>query len=667
MMLKRRKTSRSIHCAGLLISASLLTPACQSTIIKHADREVYRVIEDRQRAALGATSDVNIGPEAGEVSGAERMYSFNPRPTDSEIPESFRRPRAEEPGPLSDQPVRDNSNAQPQETSRSAASDNLPQNRVNPPSPFGDESKNGTGSKSDSSAGGASPGSTPSSATQPAASAAPEPEAAPLSASIFTQDQQAQVKVFDLSDALAYADHHARDVQDAKEDLFIAALALTLERHLWTPQFVASVQAEFADYGQVRDFDRAMTAVSNVAVTQKLPYGGQVTARIINNLMRDLGMHTTSGESGNIILEANIPLFRGAGRVAYESRYQAERDLIYAVRTYERFRRSFLVDAASRYFSLQQLKSAIENTNKSYESRKRDWEKADFINRMGQAKTIFEAPRAKSSFRQAEAALVSAKEQYASALDRFKIFVGMPVDELLDVLDQDADADAKALDDLLPEVDVATALDVALRYRLDLLNDADHVDDARRGVLVARNSLLPDLNASGSATMDTDATRLNSVSYNTERTTWVGMLELRMDDRKKERNAYRAALIATRKAERNHERSADTVRADVRRAIRRVGQQAKLREIQAANVEENEFRLKAARAQFDLGTTTNRDVVDAENDLLAARNELAGAIASYRVSILEFRRDTETLRVTDDGNWIRPQPPEPGDEELKRH
>ncbi len=575
--------ARELFGSTVVVLLISFASGCQSTIIRSADREVYRVVEDRQRASLGETSNVDIGPESGSVSGVERMYDFNPRPSDPNIPASFHHANNEQPVPPEDP-----SNQEP------AAQADLNENEG---------------------------------------------------------DRSPDIQTFGLRDVLLYADRRAREVQDAKEELFLAALDLTLERHLWTPQFVASVQAEFADYGQIRDFDRAMTAVSNVAVTQRLPFGGDVTARVINSLMRDLGVHTTSGESGNVIIEANIPLFRGAGRVAYESRYQAERELIYAVRTYERFRRSFLVNAASEYFNLQRLKSAVANTLKSYESRRNDWEKADFINRMGQSKTIFEAPRAKSSFRQAEAALVSAKEQYASALDRFKIFIGMPVGEPLDVIDQDADADASALDLLLPRVDVETAVDVALVRRLDLRNDADRVDDSRRQVLVAKNRILPDLNASGSATLDTDPDRLNSASYNTERTTWQGMLTLRMDDRKAERNAYRASLIATRKAERDFEQASDTVRADVRRAIRRVDQQTKLRAIQAANVEENEFRLLAARAQFDLGTTTNQDVVDAENDLLAARNDLAEAISAYRVAILQFRRDTETLRVTDDGLW----------------
>lgn len=469
--------------------------------------------------------------------------------------------------------------------------------------------------------------------------------------SIFGETEQSMVKTVGLREALSQAIRHSREIQDAKEALYLAALDLTLERHLWTPQFVASVQAEFADYGQVRDFDRAMTAVSNFAVSQRLPYGGEVTARVINTLMRDLGVHTTSGEPGNFILEANLPLLRGAGRAARESLYSAERDLIYAVRDFERFRRSFVVRVSAAYFNLQQLKMAITNTFVSYKNRKSDWERADFVAQMGQAKDVFEGPRVQSIFRQAEAELISSKEQYASALDRFKILIGLPVEDLLDVVDQNADEDAKSLDGLLPDVDIAQAVDVAVKFRLDLLNSADGVDDARRGVSVARNRILPDLDASGSVALDTDPERLNSASYNTERTTWRGSIELRMDDRFEERNAFRASLVALRRAEREYERATDEVRADVRAAVRRVAQQEIVRQIQAMSVQENEARVEAARAQYELGKITNRDVVEAENDLLNARNSQARALSQYRNAILEFRRDTETLRINDEGLW----------------
>jgi len=575
--------------AILLCSVAGGISACHQASVERTDRAVYSLIEDRQRAALGTTSAIHV--DAADVDSQRGgMYSFAPRPADPALPESFI-PREEE---------------RPEDTA---------------PAPPGQEP----------------------SAESPA-------EVAP---SIFTPEEESNAYVVGLVDTLAYAMRDARLLQDAREELYLAALDLTLERHLWTPQFVAAVQArgEQANLGAADNLESSFTAVSDVSLAQRLPYGGEISARVINTLVRDLERHVTSAESGNVILSANLPLLRGAGRVAYESRYAAERAMIYAVRTYERFRRSFLVDIAAAFFDLQRLKAAIRNSYTAYQARQRDWERADYINRMGRSPSIFEAPRAKSSLRQAEDSLVRSKEQYATALDRFKILIGMPVTELLDVVDQDADQASQSLDGLLPDVDVQTAVDVALEYRLDLLTSADQVDDARRGVIVDRNRILPDLDFIAGATFETDPAHLDSLSYNLERNAWHGALELRLDDRKTERNAYRAALLGLRRAQRSHEEFVDSVRADVRRALRTIAQQADLRQIQELNVDENEFRLEAARAQFALGKSTNQDVVDAENDLLAARNDYATAVAQYRNAILRFRLDTGTLRIDDEGKW----------------
>ena len=61
-----------------------------------------------------------------------------------------------------------------------------------------------------------------------------------------------------------------------------------------------------------------MAFTAEVAAFQRLPYGGDVTARVISNLVRDLKNRVTTGESGTMILEANVPLLRGAGRVAVD-------------------------------------------------------------------------------------------------------------------------------------------------------------------------------------------------------------------------------------------------------------------------------------------------------------------------------------------------------------
>jgi len=569
---------------------AVLSTGCHERLIRDTDQDVYSVIRHGQQAALGETTPVEVEPVQDTSGSPERMYTFAPRPLDSEVPAAFRKRRAttEEENA---EPLIDDAEGPPKE----------PQTVVE--------------------------GATPT----------------------YT---------FDLRQALAYASLHARDLQAQRELLYLAALDLTLERHLWTPQFSATLSSEYEDYEQDDVLDQTLSTVAEVAVRQRLPLGGEIAARAIASFVNDVNEHVTTGESGQLILEADIPLFRGAGRTAYEDRYRAERNLIYAVRSYERFRRRFLVDVARGYFDVQQRKTAIRNTRQSYRSRREVWEKAEFIERMGRSKTVFEAPRAKSSLRDAQVALARANEEFESEVDQFKILIGMPVTELLDVLDQADDKASEALDALLADVPLSEAAEIALKFRLDLLNVADSVDDARRGVGIAKNRILPDLDFTGRLVSNSDPNHLSVTTQTVERTSWTAGLELRIDDRRTEIHDYRRALIDMRAAQRDYEEYRDVVRADVRRALRQSTQTDQVRRIQALNVEENAIRLEAAKVQFDLGKQTNQDVVDAESDLLGAQNQYAAALAAYRRSILEFRLSTGTLRVAEDGSWVEPVPPD---------
>lgn len=600
---------------SLLVLCSAVQSGCLSGQVERTDGQVYQLIENRQNAVLGISHDskleetasVDVAPRAGD-------YSTNPRPIDTGIPEAFRTAGLED----VDEPADETADTAQEEDSSNQ-------------------------------------------------------ELIPIS--IFTEQEQPQVTQFNLQDAIRYAARNARELQGAKEELYLAALDLTLERHLWTPQFVASVEASYANRPDFEDpdrpgrmiQDRAMTTISELGVSQRLPYGGEVSARVIHTLVREVSDHVAQGETGQVILDANIPLLRGAGRSAntFEALLSSERSLVYAVRDYERFRRRFLVNIASDYFNLQQLKASIANTHSSYLNRHKDWEKADFIEKMGRSRTIAEAPRAKANFRGAEASLVSAKERYESALDRFKIRISMPVESLLDVLSQADDEVGAIVDRLVPNVSQSVAQETALLYRLDYLNSADRLGDLRRGLRIAKNRILPDLDLSGSMIADSDPEQMRSMSLREERLTWSGSILLSMDDRKSERNAYRRALIDRRKSQRDYEEQTDTVRAEVRRALRQITQQKSLRTIQEMNVAENDLRLQGARQQLELGRSrTNQDVVDAENDLLRAKNDLASAISDYRVAILAFRIATGTLRLTDSGRWVTEDVPEGFQEDL---
>ncbi len=453
-------------------------------------------------------------------------------------------------------------------------------------------------------------------------------------------------QVYALSEAITYALRHAREFQTEKEQLYLSALALSLERFLWTPQPFANLSYEFADYGQIRDFDRAMTAVAEAGASQRLPLGGEVTARVLATWMRDLGEHVTTAETGQMILEADIPLLRGAGRVALESRYQAERNLIYAVRVFERFRRAFVVDIAREYFSLLAVRAEIENARLSEQALYEEFKRSAALAATQRALQV-DADRAEFEYLQAQNAVVNATATYQTALDRFKIVLGMPAATQIDILDS-------AWDLVSPDVAEGQAIDTALRYRLDLLNDHDAVDDARRAVRIAENNLLPDFDFRGSVAMETKPNKKNVLAYNTERTTWRGAMALEIPvNRKVERNDYRTSLIDLRRSERNYDLRRDEVRVDVRDALRQLEQARLSMQIQAKNIVINQFRADQARELLRKSRLeSNRDVVEAEQGLLSARNRYAQAESDYRAAVLQFLLNTGTLRLDDGGRLL---------------
>jgi outer membrane protein TolC len=674
--------SRAIRfCFGCLGPALACLPGCQ-WFVNDADRQVYALVEKRELQSIGEAHPAPIGTPKVPIHVDKEAYAFVPHPVDSNVPESFQQ-TATQPALVAPatQPVLHIGTSQPAPV---GAGGTGPESRGQDVSPSHWATRASATSRPAGILGAAT--------TRPSSfSARPETQPAGVPPAVdgrgeppgpvehigitppplqvadtqpATTTQPA--RQISLQDALALAFQNAREFQTAKEDLYLAALALTLERHLWTPRPFGNIETQYANYGQIRNFDHAMATVAQVGVTQKLPLGGEVTARVVDNLMRDLTHHITSAETGAMILEANVPLLRGAGLVALEVRFQAERNLIYAIRTFERFRQEFAVSIAGDYFNLQQAKQQIENTRLSIKSDDQlvAWARARW--RTGWVNEL-DVQRAEQDRLRAISSEVSAVESYRSAMDRFKVRLTLPPETPLDVpLPEDSTAptsqpaslnDMHSLEDSLrmPDVSEEEAIRVATKYRLDLLNSLDAIDDAARGVANAENSLLPSLDATGSVRLDTDPNRLGTFKYNTERATWRGSLNLELPlDRVAERNLLRNRLIAKDRAQRGYENDKDLVVVDVRRAMRRVQQQQTLLQIQTINRDLAIKRRRAAQIRFQMGQIGNRDIVEAENELLSARDALASAQAQLRLAILQFRRDTGTLRVNDDGKWYEP-------------
>ena len=127
-----------------------------------------------------------------------------------------------------------------------------------------------------------------------------------------------------------------------------------------------------------------------------------------------------------LVVSATVPLLRGAGDVAREDLIQAERNLVYAARTFEDFRRAYLVSITRDYLQLVLSQQAIRNQQNSIEllqwlvNRTRALVEADKSNRS--IEIIADSPQ---FYRSSE---VQLDGEYAPRMTRFE-FRSMPSGE----------------------------------------------------------------------------------------------------------------------------------------------------------------------------------------------------------------------------------------------
>lgn len=446
-----------------------------------------------------------------------------------------------------------------------------------------------------------------------------------------------------LAGAWRQSQKTAREYLNSEEDYILAVIRLLTEQHRWEPRLFNDTTFTANNPWNDGSPTPALSVINTLRAQQRLPYGGQVEAQWITNASQDLREQVSAGytQSSSLVLSANIPLLRGSGNVAREPLIQAERDLVYQARTFERFRRSFLVSIATDYFQLIQTQAQIANQERSLKSLRlfRDGTQA----RVDAGRIpAFNVSIAENDVLNAQASLASLRETYILQLDRFKVRLGLDVASKVVIR-------PLALEIPLPATTLDDATHAALEYRLDLQNARDRVDDAKRAVDNAENNLLPDLNIGGRASVPTDPDRdVGGMSFSPRDATVEGTATLSLPlDRQIEKYSLRQATISLQQRGRSAELLRDNIVVAVRGALRNIDLAAFQLKLAEQQVEINKRRLEEQLLKID--TVEPRDVVQSENDLLSAENRRDQARTNLRNAVLAYLLESDQLRVAPDG------------------
>lgn len=460
-------------------------------------------------------------------------------------------------------------------------------------------------------------------------------------------------RLLTVDDALQLAVKNSRRYENEKVLLYLSALSLTGERYEFGPQFFARSAATVE---RTSNDERLGRVNSRFGVGQLLKSGGVLGATLANDVLR---YYTGDSRKSVIsIISVNLaqPLLRGFGlnNAAVENLNQAERDVIYAVRRHANFQDSFALEIVNDYFNLLAQKDIIRNRYTNYLGRVQSTRRLE--ERAQDRERISDVDQARQAELTAKNNYVNQIAAYRNSLDQFKIKLGVPLGEQLQI-DDSALAEVKTAGLVPVRLNTDAAYRMAVQKQLLLLNDIDRFEDSKRKIKVAADRLRPGLDLFADATLQstppTDYTRFNA---NKVRASAGVELDLPLD-RLRERNAYRASLISFESAIRDLTLTLDSLKDNIDGGLRTLEQRRQNFEIQKGALVIADRRVESTTLRIQAGLAEVRDLVDAQDAQIQAQNAVTAALVDYQNVRLQLMLDLGALESDLPKFWLKDHVP----------
>jgi len=470
-----------------------------------------------------------------------------------------------------------------------------------------------------------------------------------IKAQEILEDRLQQARhVLTLPEALRLAVENNRAYQLRKENLYISALTLTRERFAYVPQFFAgtTVSGERSSNG-----DESVRAANRLGMDTLFKTGGRVGLDLANDLLRFYTGDPRRSAVSTIALSLSQPLLRGAGaKIAAENLTQAERNVIYEIRSFSYYQDTFAFDIVSTYFRLLQQQDTVRNQFNNYQSRTNL--EARTVALAFDRLAPIQADQAKQESLAAKNSYILAVDRYRNSLDQFKITLGLPAGYEIQ-LDENALKEIEAIGLLPVPLNESEALQTALNRRLDLLNEIDIFEDSKRKIKIAADRLKPDLNLFADASLQSERpTDYANFDLNDYRLSGGVQVNLPIN-RLLERNSYRSSLLSFERQIRTLALFLDDLKNDVRADLRTLEQARQSYEIQNSAKALADQRVDSTELQQAAGRVQVRDVLEAQTARVQAYNAATAALVDYHLTRLRFLLDLGALRTAEEKFWLK--------------
>lgn len=278
-----------------------------------------------------------------------------------------------------------------------------------------------------------------------------------------------------LSNLMELALLNSREYQTAKETLFKTALALTAQRYQYDLNPLQSGNGTASRYTHTRTDGATLNQMAiptGVGVQKNLATAGQFLATFANSVVLTFNGPTgfAADVSSNLVFDFQQTVFQRD--VRFENLTRAEREVVYAMRDYLRFRKQLFRDVSGLYYNLLLSYRSIEISTLDYFTNLRG-----FLQSQSEYRTAEKIPRVQvDQFEQnvlrTQGNLVNNCFALETALDQFKFRLGLPTE--MPIL-----------------IDLTELESISLRDELGVARQM--IDRARNELMIAKGSNVVDV------------------------------------------------------------------------------------------------------------------------------------------------------------------------------
>lgn len=220
---------------------------------------------------------------------------------------------------------------------------------------------------------------------------------------------------------------HNREFQTRVEQMHVLALRLSGNRFEYAVNWFGGSDGAFVARADGPNAVRGLSETNNLGFSKNFASGGQLAANLVNSFTWQLGGNGNSNfAAGGLLFSVVQPLLRGAFRhVRTESLTQAERDLLYDVRDFARFRRRFYFDIVSQYLDLLNQTQSVRNEEDNLLNLELNLFEHNKLLELGLRSSV-QVDQVFQQFQAGRLSLIDSQQSLQSALDQFKFSLGLP-------------------------------------------------------------------------------------------------------------------------------------------------------------------------------------------------------------------------------------------------